>query len=395
MIRAYSDESGILPLEIWRSKMEAKLGAPIMLVLTVHTPDGTLDTALNESSDAVSTILEAEPDPETHRINPDITTSLVRVGFEAPVEFPLVDGRADLRSLDVIAIDNNVTHRFENSYSLSRLENGNYLWGIHVVDVTKLDLTSSAHRQLKNFPYFKVGKVKPTWSVLVEVGSDGRILKYDIFRSWVELKKAYTFDEVENILQDEKSGQHPNLYQLYAISKRSLDSRLKTGSVLGHTENNGNMIAAESAYLANRLVAEFLARKNLPALFRNQGTTIFETNRRKLSERLMAEFPNSDVQPKRHLTPFDLRRLIGQYYKKYERFPDELGAFASRLSLKSKGHFALNLPFYTMFTAPLRDISGAVAQRQLEAAIYDSPALSEKDVSKILSAQEESGEWIY
>ncbi len=113
-------------------------------------------------------------------------------------------------------------------YQLKSLENGNYSVGIHIADVSHYvkqnsNLDKEAARR-GNSVYF-VGKVIPmlpekfsnnicslvpnedslTYSVIVELTKRGKLVNYEIKKTIINSKRRFTYDEVQEII-DQKKG---------------------------------------------------------------------------------------------------------------------------------------------------------------------------------------------
>lgn len=58
---------------------------------------------------------------------------------------------------------------------------------------------------------------------------------------------------------------------------------------------------------------------------------------------------------------------------------------AGKVDPDQYGHYALNLPIYTHFTAPMRRYADHVVHRQLKAVIHDTPYTEDMEALKITS----------
>ena len=132
-----------------------------------------------------------------------------------------------------------------------------------------------------------------------------------------------------------------DLRHALAVGEEGQVRRLKA-----HEANVGYIVVQEMMVLANRTVAEWLLRSDLPALYRNHRASLASPPR----DTLMADIAQTLAHPK----TFDLETTR-------QRLNLLLGR--ARYSPTVEGHFALNLPCYTHVTSPLRRYADLVNNR--------------------------------
>jgi len=170
--------------------------------------------------------------------------SVVR-GFGLPIHFPKkvekearqaemkitprdLAERLDLRDWDIFTIDPADAKDFDDAVSLTRLENGNYLLGVHIADVSHFVPEGSAvdeEARRRGTSIYLVDRVVPmlpehlsnklcslqphedrfTFSCLMEINAEGEVVNYEIKPSIIHSKRRFSYEEVQAILDDPNS----------------------------------------------------------------------------------------------------------------------------------------------------------------------------------------------
>ncbi|MEK7847231.1 MAG: RNB domain-containing ribonuclease, partial [Nitrospinota bacterium] len=174
--------------------------------------------------------------------NPDIEIEMVIRKYEIPSQFPAVVlseaedisqeiagdeimGRLDLRDKNIVTIDGERAKDFDDAVLVERLDNGNYLLGVHVADVSHY-VKEGSHLDAEAFKrgtsvYFpdrvipmlpfqlsnEICSLKPkidrlTMSVFMEFNRGGELLDYRFARTVINSKERMTYTNVAEILED-------------------------------------------------------------------------------------------------------------------------------------------------------------------------------------------------
>lgn len=120
--------------------------------------------------------------------------------------------------------------------------------------------------------------------------------------------------------------------------------------------NIGYAIVQELMLLANRVVAEHLARQNAPCLYRNHRARIAAPDASSLMQDIVAAFAHPD-----HFSLDTVRARLS------------LTLGRARYSPILEGHWSLKFPAYTHFTSPIRRYADLVNHRLLLALIRGEP----------------------
>lgn len=132
-------------------------------------------------------------------------------------------------------------------------------------------------------------------------------------------------------------------------------------------ETLGHILVQEFMILTNRLVAEYLLKHNIPAVFRNHEAKVSSPPSKDLAQSLEAwmagDVDIATLQQKVHLI-----------------------AARAEYSATALGHYGLTLPAYVHSTSPLRRYPDLVVQRQLLAHLSGKPQPYSQDELPVLCA---------
>ncbi len=310
--------------------------------------------------------------------------------------------RVDLRKETIVTIDPKDAKDFDDAVSLKILKNGNYLVGVHIADVSHyVPKKSALYKEAlkRGTSVYLVGKVIPmlpeklsnnvcslvpnedrlTFTVQIEFTPRGKVVSHKIFKSVINSKRRFTYEEVQEILS-RKSGEHFDmLFNLMKIARILRNKRMKTGSINFITpevhfifDEEGNVkditiakhiesheLIEEYMLLANQIVAKEVNRdengKTFPFVYRIHD----KPDKEKLEEfgsfvRSLGYFFNPNAGD----TSLQLRTLL----ESAKNTPEE--AVINEIAIRSMakaiysteniGHYGLGFSFYTHFTSPIR-----------------------------------------
>ena len=199
-----------------------------------------------------------------HKDDPDIDLKCIAAEFEIDVDFTEEQmaeanalptevlekekvGRVDFTEEKVFSIDCTGTKDRDDALSIKKLENGNYLVGVHIADVTyyikpgmalwdaimqratsvyMLDtvIPMLPHILSNGILSLNEGKERLTISYMMEISPDGDLVSYDIVDGVIKSRKAMTYDDVNKILIN---GVVPEGYEDYVEELKILDSLAK------------------------------------------------------------------------------------------------------------------------------------------------------------------------
>ena len=302
------------------------------------------------------------------------------------------DGRKDLTSLSVMTIDGQGTLDYDDALSIEAAGD-HLLLGIHIVDVgnyikkgDSIDQEAQARGSSIYMPDHKISmlpssladglcslkanEVRPAISTMIKILPTGQISDYDIFASLIKVDQQLTYYDV-NIVADQKK----ELIVLRDIAEKFRNHRLEAGAVqitvpeinvwvndAGEVtvnkinrESPGRLLVSELMIMANWLMAKFLAKHNMPAIFRSQPEP---------RERLYKGNEGSMFQN------WVQRKLINRFI----------------LNHTPAWHSGLGLEAYVTATSPIRKYFDLVTQRQIRAILGLEKAYTSEEIDQIIQS---------
>ena len=309
-------------------------------------------------------------------------------------EFSSDKMRTDLTDLPLMTIDGQSTLDFDDALSIEKVGD-QYRLGIHIVDVghfvhrgdvidqEALSRGSSIYmpdQKISMLPTelseglcsLKAGSLRPAISTMVNLNQSLEITGYEILPSLINVKQQLTYYDV-NLVAD----QNQDVMILREIAQKFRKMRLDAGAVQIsvpeinvwlaedgtitvnriNRESPGRMLVAELMILANWLSARYLAKNDMPAIFRTQP------------------------QPRERLYKGDEGTLYQNWMQR--RF---LSRFV--LSHRADKHAGLGLDAYVTATSPIRKYFDLVTQRQIRATLGLEQPYTSEDIDRLIQLLE-------
>lgn len=316
-------------------------------------------------------------------------------------------GREDFRAVQTVTIDGDDSKDFDDAVSVRRLENGNFMLGVHIADVTQYvtegsPLDKEALKRATSI--YLVDRVIPmlphklsngicslnpnvdrlTLSCVMEINKKGDVVNHRIVKSVINSDRRMTYNIVNEIIEndnEEYKKEYADLLEMFYTMKELRDillaSRKKRGSVnfdlpesgivldkngevldiKPRERNTATSIIEEFMLICNETVAEDYYWQELPFVYRNHEAP--DTEKIKDLSRFIYNFGyrlkgklDEEIHPKVIATLLD--EVSGK--------PEE--HIISRTVLRSMkqakympenlGHFGLAAKYYCHFTSPIR-----------------------------------------
>ena len=329
-------------------------------------------------------------------------------------------GRRDLRDQVIFTIDGDDTKDIDDAISIEKLENNNYLLGVHIADVSyyvkegsKLYETAMnrgtsvylADRVIPMLPHKLSNGIcslnpnvdRLAMSCVMEINDKGDVITYDIFESVIKSRKQMTYKNVNKILEENII---PEGYEEYTSKLKLMselanilrDNKVRRGyidfdideskiivneqgeaiDVVLRERGTGEKLIEDFMIAANETVATSIYFMELPFIYRVHG----EPNEEKINKFL--SFVSSlgyQVNGKiKDLTPIAMQKLLEQLKDKKEYH------ILSSMLLRSMqkaiydtvniGHFGLGSKCYTHFTSPIRRFPDTTVHRLLRKYLF-------------------------
>lgn len=316
-----------------------------------------------------------------------------------------IERRRDRRDEIIVTIDGADAKDLDDAVTVRRLENGNYLLGVHIADVTHyvregspvdeealrratsvylLDLVIPMLPQKlsNNLCSLNPNTDKLTLSCEMEIDGSGAVVRSEVFESVIRTSQRLTYDDVNAILmQGDAALSHkyeallPMLRDMEALFNILHEKRQLRGSIdFDFTESyielneQGEPIAVRAFErgTANRIIEEFMLAANEAVAETYYGQKIpfvFRIHEDPDPEKLeafseTASLMGVPIRFGKDVEPRDLQRILQEV--KGTETEHVLSKLLLRSMMQAKyspsnlGHFGLAAKYYCHFTSPIR-----------------------------------------
>ncbi len=351
------------------------------------------------------------------------------------VDYSQIQYRKDFREEEIFTIDGEDAKDLDDAVNVKKLDNGNYILGVHIADVSNyvkdgslLDKEAiirgtSVYMLDRVIPMLPVelsngicslneGKDRFTISCIMEINSKGQVISSDIFKSVINVTKRMTYTNVQKILD----GSDPEILKIYnkyikhfklmeELAKILKARRSKEGSLnldIPETkivlDKNGIAIDVKKyeLYFANEIIEQFMLTANetvaekfywleAPFIYRVHEAPdmekVTELNKFLFNLGYRVKCNKEEVHP----TAFAevLEKVKG---KPEERVVSNLilrTLKVARYESENKGHFGIASKYYCHFTSPIRRYPDLFIHRIISKYIKDGYNVPEEEISNM------------
>lgn len=305
--------------------------------------------------------------------------------------------RKDLTRLRVITIDGPSTLDYDDALSIE-VEGDFQIVGVHIIDVAHFvkgqpSLDSCAMSRgssiylpdgrIPMLPYamsedlcsLKGGELRPAISIFLKLTDYARVVDYEIVPSMIRVQDQLTYNDANRLIDEDR-----DLANLDRIARNFRVQRLLAGAVqitlpevnirveeesgeilLSRIdrESSSRLLVAEMMIMANAMMADFLKKNSMPAIFRSQA------------------------EPKNRLYKGDEGSLFQNLMQRKHLNRVVLGP-------SPEPHAGTGFPCYVTATSPIRRYWDLVTQRQLRAALGMEEGRNEQEILDLLARLDES-----
>ncbi len=357
-----------------------------------------------------------------HKDDPGVDILSIIRQFDLPMDYPEdvyeqtedmpediteaeIEGREDLRNIQTVTIDGDDSKDFDDAVSLDILENGNFLLGVHIADVSHYvtegsPLDKEAYK--RGTSVYLVDRVIPmiphrlsngicslnpdtdrlTLSCIMEIDREGTVVNHKIVESVIHSNCRMTYTKVNNVIENNDPDQIKEYEEFVPMlrdmdklrkilnnrrklrgavnfdfpePKIILDSEGKVLDIKPYERNSATNLIEEFMLVCNETIAEDYYWQGIPFVFRNHD----QPDEEKIEglKKLISAF-GYRIKGKGEIHPMEIQKLI----EKVKDTPQE--HIISRMVLRSMkqakyqaeniGHFGLAAKFYCHFTSPIR-----------------------------------------
>lgn len=397
-----------------------KVVVEIIKRISNHQAEGKVLRIIGHKNDPGVDILSIV---EKYHINSSFPEDVVEEVKTLPMEVSEADmnGRRDLRDKVIFTIDGDDTRDIDDAVSIDKKENGNYLLGVHIADVSyyvkegspldkeAMDRGTSVYLVDRVIPMLPhelsngICSLNPNVdrlaiSCVMEYDSQGKLVDYDIFESVIKSRKQMTYKKVNSIIEknivpegyEEFADDLRTMEELAQILRKAktkrgyidfdvdepkilVDENCKPTDVVLRERGLGENLIEDFMIAANECVASHIFYMNLPFIYR-----VHEYPKQERIQSFLAFVSNLGY----HITgnikdnkPTTVQHILNSLKDKKE-FP-----ILSSLLLRSMqkaiylpqnlGHYGLASPCYTHFTSPIRRYPDTTVHRLLRTYLFN------------------------
>lgn len=399
--KAKDKDKAIVKITVWPKSAENPYGE-VVEVLNKNSPNDNemIGILCNQGIDYIfpqEVIAEAET-----------------VGIELDPEE--VKNRRDYREVTTITIDPVDARDFDDALSLKKLENGRYEIGIHIADVshyvrpgTAMDVealkrSNSVYlvdrvipmlpEQLSNLACsLRPNEDKFSFSAIFEIDDSGKVYSEWFGKTTIHSNRRFAYEDAQKIIEGEDGDFKEEILIFDKIAKNLRKKRMQKGALSieseevrfklddkGYPESliikrskDANKLIEEFMLLANRKVAEFVAKPG-----QKQDVTPFVYRVHDKPDLAKIEVFKTFIQKFHHeldfKSPDDIGKAINALLEDI-KLTNEYGLIqnmAIRSMAKATyetqniGHYGLAFEHYTHFTSPIRRYADLVVHRVLQ-----------------------------
>lgn len=333
-----------------------------------------------------------------------------------------LEGRRDLRSEKIVTMDGDDAKDFDDAIGIKKLENGNYLLGVHIADVTHYVKEGTAlgrdaeeratsvylvDRVIPMLPHQLsngICSLNPNVDRLViscdmEINRNGNVVNYDVYEAVINSKLRMTYNKANMYLEkgiislgyEDFTKELDLMAELSSIIRKNRDERgqinfdvpevkiivdeeCKPVEIGERERGTGEKLIEDFMIIANETVANYITNLGYPMMYR-----IHEIPREKkireyfmllnaLGHRIKIKGKISEIKPKQVQEILD-----GLKDSKDYEMVSELGLRSMQKAIYSTenlGHFGLASKCYCHFTSPIRRYPDDTVHRVLKKIIH-------------------------
>lgn len=327
-----------------------------------------------------------------------------------------IAGREDLRHWRTVTIDGADSKDFDDAVSIKKLNNGNYRLGVHIADVAEYvreqtPMDREAHER-GNSVYLisevipmlpeevsngicslNEGQDRLTLSVIMDVDSQGQVVKHRITEAVIKSKARLVYTHVSDFIENKTN--HPSIKGLEedlqamedlarTLQKKrrergSIDFDFKEPYIILDEDGHPTDIQVEDRRIANEIIEEFmiLTNETVAAHYHKREAPFIyriheEPDEAKIEELNMVIRPfGHRIKMTEDLEPGVLQALLDRVKGNDEA--ELVNTLVLRSMQKARYssswdiHFGLASKDYAHFTAPIRRYSDLVVHRIIKA----------------------------
>jgi ribonuclease R len=340
-----------------------------------------------------------------------------------------IKNRRDIRDRTIVTIDGADAKDLDDAISLEKNENGNYVLGVHIADVSHYVTEGSAldqEAQKRGTSVYLVDRVIPmiphrlsngicslnpkvdrlTLSCDMEITPEGDVVSHDIYQSVIKTTERMTYIDVRQIVEredEEVLKKYEPLVPFFDMMKElalilrgkrmnrgAIDFDFKEAKVLVNEDGHPYDVAIRERSIAEKIIEEFMlaANETVAEHFHWLNVPfIYRIHEEPKPEKLLnfAEFVTNFGYVVRgnmnSIHPRALQHVLEQIKDTPEETVISTVMLRSMRQAKyvaeSLGHFGLATDFYTHFTSPIRRYPDLIVHRLIRTYLIEGDVREE------------------
>lgn len=325
--------------------------------------------------------------------------------------------RLDIRDKDVVTIDPVDARDFDDALSMEVLDNGNYLIGVHIADVshyvrehseidkealyraTSVYLVDGVVPMLPEILSNNICSLVPhedrlAYSVFMEFSKRGTLKNYQIRETIINSKRRFTYEEVQNIIEGGDGDHRDLLLRLHKFAEVLRKKRFTKGGIDFDTTEikfilDENKTPVEAVLKrrtdATSLVEEYMLAANQTVAMHIKNISPSKGRKRSLLPFVYRIHDDPDeekflsavelirsfgIEVPNELNSKDINVLLASIQERPERYVINqvmLRSMAKAVySSYNIGHYGLGFQDYAHFTSPIRRYPDLIIHRLLK-----------------------------
>ena len=345
-----------------------------------------------------------------------------------------IQKRKDLREEEIFTIDGEDAKDLDDAVNVKKLDNGNYILGVHIADVSHYVKENSfldKEAIIRGTSVYMLDRVIPMLPVelsngicslnaktdrfaiscIMEINKKGQVISSDIFKSVIRVTERMSYTNVQKILDNsdkevvERYSKYINHFKLMEELAHILkDRRNKDGSLnldIPETkvilDENGVAIDIKKyeLYFANEIIEQFMLTANetvaekfywleAPFIYRVHEAPdmekVTELNKFLFNLGYRVKCNKEEVYP----------TAFADVLNKIKGKPEEMVISnlvlrtlkVARYESENKGHFGIASKYYCHFTSPIRRYPDLFIHRIISKYLEKGFNLSEEEIEK-------------
>ena len=357
-----------------------------------------------------------------YNINNEFNEQVIKEVENIPNEVRDIDlvGRRDLTNKCIFTIDGSDTKDIDDAISLELTSDGLYRLGVHIADVSYYVKENTAlgdeaflrgtsnyladtvipmlpHKLSNGICSLNENVIRLTISCVMDINEKGKVVRNEIFPSFIKSKKKMTYDKVNdilmrNIVDPEYINFKDTLILMnklaHILRKEKInrgyidfgteeakivqDSNGKAIDVVKRIREDGEKLIEDFMIAANECVASYIYIMDLPFIYRVHDKPKAD----KIEDFMnLVNILGYSVKGKiDNLSPYNMQNILSQLKdkKEYQILADlMLRSMAKAVySVDNIGHFGLGSKAYTHFTSPIRRFPDLTVHRLLRKYLF-------------------------